>query len=188
MRRPNRVLVRALVLLTVLVIASASAAAQTKSGTGKGFDAITKHLKTRYQARKKSIPFLGLAKFAVRIVKPAGVKSINVSLFEDLRNTDGLPDNELSALMRNALSAEWQPLISVRQRNGDQIYVYAMEDGQDIKLAVLAINQSDAVLARVKIDPKALRKFLDDPRILGISLGDNRQQQALQQNETEKQK
>ncbi|MCA1557291.1 MAG: hypothetical protein LC731_01980 [Acidobacteria bacterium] len=185
MRRP-KILVRVLVMLAIFVVAFSTAAAQ-KSG-GSGFDAIAKHLKTRYQARKKSIPFLGLAKFAVRIVKPAGVKSINVSIFEDLRNTNGLPDTELSGLMRKALSAEWQPLVSVRSKSGDQIYVYAMEDGKDVKLAVLAINQNEAVLARVKIDPKALRKFLDNPNVLGISLGDNQQQQALQKSETEEQK
>jgi hypothetical protein len=181
-RRPERLFIHALILLAILSISSASAPAQQRGG---GFDAIAKHLKTRYQARKKGIPFLGLAKFAIRIVKPAGVKSINVSLFEDLKNTSGLPDGELSGMMRDSLSAEWQPLISIRQRNGDQIYIYATEAGKDIKLAVLAINQTDAVLARVKVEPNALRKFLDNPSILGISLGGNRQAQALQPEQSE---
>lgn len=184
--RRHRPFIHALVLLAILSVAYSNAAAQ-KSG-GNGFDAITKHLKVRYQAKKKSIPFLGLAKFAVRIVKPAGVKSISVSLFEDLKNTGELTDSELSSMMRNALSEEWQPLVSVRQRNGDQVYVYAAEDGKDVKLAVLSINQTDAVLARVKVDPNALRKFLDNPKILGISLGDNSQQQALQSNQSETEK
>jgi hypothetical protein len=186
-RRPARFFIHALILLAILSISSLSAVAQ-KRGSGGGFDAIAKHLKTRYQARKKGIPLLGLAKFAVRIIKPAGVKSINLSLFEDLKNTSGLPDSELSGMMRNSLTNEWRPLISIRQRNGDQIYIYATEAGKDIKLAVLAINQTEAVLARVKIEPDALRKFLDNPSILGISLGGNRQTQALQpeQSETEK--
>ncbi|HEX8748913.1 MAG TPA: hypothetical protein VF717_17190 [Pyrinomonadaceae bacterium] len=184
--RRHRLFIHALVLLTILSLGYSRAEAQ-KSG-GNGFDAITRHLKTRYQARKKSIPFLGLAKFAVRIVKPAGVKSINVSMFEDLKNTGELTDNELSGLMRNALSAEWQPLVSMRQRNGDQVYVYAAEAGKDVKLAVLVINQREAVLARVKVDPNALRRFLDDPKILGISLGDDREQQALQSNQSETEK
>jgi hypothetical protein len=180
MKRPLKIFTHALVLLAILTVAHSHATAQKSGGGGGGFDALVKHLKTRYQARKRGIPLFGLAKFAVRIVKPAGVKSINLSFFEDLKNTGELPDNELSGLMRNALSQEWQPLVSVRQRNGNQVYIYAAEDGKDVKLAVLAINQSEAVLARVKIDPDALRKFLDNPKIMGISLGDNGQQQALQ--------
>ncbi|HYO92719.1 MAG TPA: hypothetical protein VEQ40_13845 [Pyrinomonadaceae bacterium] len=183
--RRHRLFIHALVLLTILSLGYSRAAAQK---SGNGFDAITKHLKMRYQARKKSVPFLGLAKFAVRIVKPAGVKSINLSLFEDLKNTGELTDNELSGLMRDALSPEWQPLVSARQRNGDQVYIYAAEAGKDVKLAVLVINQREAVLARVKVDPQALRRFMDNPKVLGISLGDNRQQQALQPNQSEAEK
>ncbi|HEY0323018.1 MAG TPA: hypothetical protein VGC66_18830 [Pyrinomonadaceae bacterium] len=186
MRRPQRLFIQTLVLLAILVVANSTATAQ-KSGNG-GFDAIAKHLKTRYQARKKSIPFMGLAKFAIRIVKPAGVKSVSVSLFEDLKNTGELLDSELSAVMRNCLSQEWQPLISIRQRNGDQIYVYATEAGKDINLAVLSINQTDAVLARVKVAPNALRKFLDNPNVLGITLGDTRETQALQPKESDAEK
>jgi hypothetical protein len=178
MRKPLKIFACALALLAALSLAHSTASAQ-KKGNG-GFDAIAKHLKTRYQAKKRGIPFMGLAKFAVRIVKPAGVKSFSVSIFEDLKNTGELADRELSAVMRNALSQEWQPLVSIRQRNGDQIYVYAADAGKDVKLAVLSINQREAVLARVKVDPNALRKFLDNPNIMGISLGDDRQQQALQ--------
>jgi hypothetical protein len=174
----QRLFIHALVLLVMLTAVCEHAAAQNR---GNGFDAIAKHLKTRYQAKKKGIPLLGLAKFAVRIIKPAGVKSISLSLFENLKNTGELADRELDGLMRNALSEEWQPLASVRQRNGDQVYIYAAEDGQDVKLAVLAINQTDAVLARVKVDPNALRNFLDNPKILGLSLGAPPQQQTLQQ-------
>lgn len=176
MRSPRKLFLYALILLALFSVGYRRAAAQSN----QGFDAITKHLKTRYRAKKRSIPFFGLAKFAVRIVKPAGVKSISLSLFEDLKNTDELPDNELNGLMRNSLSSEWQPLVSVRQRNGDQVYIYAADAGKDIKLAVLVINQREAALARVRVNPDALRKFMDNPQILGISLGDDRQAEALQ--------
>lgn len=185
--RRHRLFIHALFLLTILLAAGSSAAAQKSKGNG--FDAITRHLKARYQAKKKSIPFFGLAKFGIRIIKPAGVKSINVSLFEGLRNTGQLSDDELSSMMRESLSEEWQPLLSVRHRNGNQIYIYAAEEGKDVKLAVLSINQTDAVLARVKLNPDALRKFLEDPKILGISLRDDAPRpEALQEpaGETEK--
>lgn len=175
--RRRRVLLKALVLVVVLFATCSVASAQKP---GRGFDAIANHLKTRYQAKKKSIPFLGLAKFAVRVIKPAGVKSISVSVFENLQGTGALLDSELNGIMRDALSPEWLPLATFRRKGGDQVYVYAADAGKDIKLAVLSINQSNAVLARIRIDPNALRNFLDNPSIMGISLGDRDEPQALQ--------
>ena len=184
MRRPQRLFINSLILLALLSVCYSTVSAQN----GGGFDAIAKHLKSRYQAKKRSIPFMGLARFAVRIVRPAGVKSFNVSFFEDLKDTNALPDNELNGVMRNCLSTEWQPLVSVRQRNGDQVYIYAAEAGKDIKLTVLVINEREAALASVKVNPDAVRRFIDNPKILGISLADNDESKALQpkQSDTEK--
>src|SRR5918911_5061613 len=134
------------------------------------FDAITKHLKQHYNARRISIPFLGLANFFVRIVRPAGVKSFKVAIFEDLNFAPDKTDTGLGLVMRNALSPEWQPLLRTRSRDGEQVYVYAREAGENIKLMVVTIDRTDVVVARVKLSPKKLSEFLNNPKILGISI------------------
>lgn len=154
-------------IITATLIASVP---QTARADDPEFDAITKHLKLHYNAKRISIPFLGLAKFFVRIVRPAGVKSFKVAIFEDLKFTAGERDTELSAVMRGALDPEWQPLIRTRSRDGEQVYVYAREAGENIKLMVVTIDRTDAVVARVKISPTKLREFLNNPKILGISV------------------
>ena len=156
----------ALVITTVLVTSTP----QTARADDAEFDAITKHLKQRFNARRVSIPFLGLAKFFVRIVRPAGVKSFKVAIFEDLNVGAGQTDAGLGLVMRGALSPEWQPLVRTRSRAGEQVYVYAREAGENIKLMVVTIDRTDAVVARVKLSPKRLREFLDNPKILGISI------------------
>ncbi|MDT4898838.1 MAG: hypothetical protein QOH25_3915 [Acidobacteriota bacterium] len=143
---------------------------QTARADDPEFDAITRHLKLFYNARRISIPFLGLANFFVKIVRPAGVKSFKVAIFEDLNFTGGKTDTGLGAVMRNALSPEWQPLLRVRSRDGEQVYVYGREAGENVKLMVVTIDKSDAVVARVKLSPKRLGEFLNNPKILGISV------------------
>lgn len=136
------------------------------------FDAIAKHLKSQYKAKRRKIPFMGLANFAVKIIRPAGVKSIKVAIFEELDHASAAAtaNNELNLIMRNALSPEWRPLVRVRSRDGGQTYVYATEEGKSVKLMVVNIARDEAVIARVKVNPEKLKDFLENPRILGISL------------------
>jgi hypothetical protein len=153
-----------------VLLALVGAGYSTASAKDREFDAIANHLKSRYRAKRKGIPFMGLARFAVKIVRPAGVKSINVTIFEELQHPGSASQNELQQVMRNALSPEWQPLVRVRARNGEQTCVYATQAGKDIKLMVVVIDRTEAVIVRVKLSPTSLAKWMENPKILGISL------------------
>jgi hypothetical protein len=166
----HRKLFRLTLVACVLTAAMLSLTTQPARADDAEFDAITTHLKQHFNAKRVSIPFLGLANFFVKIVRPAGVKSFKVAIFEDLNCTPGHMDAELGLVMRNALSAEWQPLLRTRSRDGEQVYVYAREAGENIKLMVVTIDHTDAVVARVKVSPKKLSEFLSNPKLLGISV------------------
>ncbi len=172
MTKHRKPLIHTLVALVIMATILFSIP-QTARADDPEFDAITKHLKVRYNAKRISIPFLGLARFFVRVVRPAGVKNFKVAIFEGLNFSEGQTDTGLSLVMRGALSPEWQPLIRTRSRDGEQVYVYAREAGENIKLMVVTIDRTDAVVARVKLSPKRLREFLNDPKILGISVNRN---------------
>jgi hypothetical protein len=133
------------------------------------FDVITKQIKTQYKARRRKIPFMGLARFAVKVIHPAGFKSVKVAIFEELNHAPAAGDNALSLVMRNALPPEWQPLVRLRSRDGEQMYVYAKEEGDSVKLMVVNIDGTDALVARVSVNPEKLRDFLANPKLLGIS-------------------
>ena len=154
------------VAATLITVAAPAARADDPE-----FDAITSQLKSHFNAHRISIPFMGLANFFVRVVRPAGVKSVKVAIFEDLSFAPGQNTaSNFTALMRSALSPEWQPLVRVRSRDGEQLFVYAREAGENIKLMVVTIDNTDAVVARVKLSPKRLAEFLQNPKILGISI------------------
>jgi hypothetical protein len=170
MTQHRRVFSHALVALVITATLIAVAPQAARADDGDGFDAITQHIKLYYHAKRVSIPFLGLANFFVKIVRPAGVKSFKVAIFENLNFTEGKTDTELGLVIRNALSFEWQPLVRVRSGDGERVYVYAREAGENIKLMVVTIDRTDAVVAKVKLSPQRLSEFLNNPKILGISI------------------
>ena len=141
---------------------------------GKEYEAVVKHLKTKYQAKKVKIPMIWLARFAVRMVRPAGVKSFSITTFENLKFTRDTLDVEMQMALKNSFSARWSPIFRVRSRKGEQAYMYAREDGNSVKVMVVTINEDKATVIRAAFSPEKLADFVNDPKIMGISLDDNK--------------
>lgn len=164
-----------------LVLSFAPTAANAKGGEYKQ---IVRHLKTKYRAKKVKIPFMWLARFAVSVVRPAGVKSISVTLFEDLRFSRETLDEEMQAAMRESFDDGWQPILRVRSQTGEQVYMYMRDAGKDaVKISLVTINNEQAAVIRATVNPDKLAEFMDNPKIFGISLDDG-QRQALNNPET----
>ncbi|HNQ14585.1 MAG TPA: hypothetical protein PKM58_03420 [Pyrinomonadaceae bacterium] len=155
-------------VLSLVILAFAPPA----SAKDDGYSSIVRHLKTHYSAKKVGVPFMWLAKLAVKVVKPAGVKSFSVTIFEDLKLRRDTLDAEMQAVMRNSMSAEWSPILRVRTRDREQAYMYMREAGENVRIMLVTIDNDQAVVVRAKLDPDKLAEFLDDPKIFGISLGD----------------
>ncbi len=160
--------VAALVLLTFTFAVPAAQA--NKSGD---VNAIVRHLQTRYQAKKVHIPFMWVARAAVKVVRPAGVKSFNVTLFEDLKFSRDTLDLEMQDAMRRSFSPDWSPIFHVRSREGQQAYMYMREDGQNVKITLVTIDKEQAAIIRATFSPEKLAEFINDPKIFGISLSDD---------------
>ena len=150
-------------LLIVSVLASAPAV------RADDFDTVVKNVRTAGGGKKVRIPFLGLASFATKLVRPAGVKSFKLVVLEDLTMSGDVA--RLGAAVGQSLGPGWRPLLKVRGDHGaEQTHVYVREAGDDIKLIVIAIDGDQATVIRAKISPEALAKFARDPKLLGFSL------------------
>ena len=134
---------------------------------------IVRLLKTKYQAKKVGVPFMSLARFVVAIVRPAGVKSFKVTLFNDLKFSRETLDKEMQESLRGSFGSEWTSILRVRSREGQQAYMYMREDGRDVKITVVTIDKDDAAVIRATFNPDKLVEFMNDPRIFGIKLGDD---------------
>lgn len=153
-----------------LFVLFASIPAQAKPSE---YDSIVRHLKTKYKAKKINIPFMWLARFAVSVSRPAGVKSFSVTLFKDLQFSFSELDKEMQAAMRNSFGPEWISAIRVRTRNGKQVYMYMREERNVVKVALVTIDKQEAAIIRATFSPDRLAEFINNPKILGIDLADD---------------
>lgn len=159
-----------------LVFTFAATPIQAKDG-GDEYGKVVNHLKTKYKAKKVRIPFMWLARFAVGITRPAGVKSFNITLFDKLQFSRATLDAEMNAALKDSLGPEWSPIMRVRSREGDQVYVNMRESGDSIKVMVVTINKEGASIIRARFSPEKLADFINDPKIFGISLNDEAKDQ-----------
>lgn len=143
------------------------------SASGGEYGKIVRHLKTKYKAKKRKIPFLWLARFAVSIARPAGVKSFSVTIFEDLKFSKETLDAEMQTALRSSFGEEWLPILRIRSRTGEQVYMYMRDAGKDsVKISLVTIEKEQAAIIRATVNPDKLAEFMDNPRIFGISLDD----------------
>jgi hypothetical protein len=149
-------------------------------------EAIVRHLKTKYAAKKVSIPFMWLARAAVKVVRPAGVKSFNITIFEDLKFSKETLDKEMRVAMRSSFGPEWSSVFNIRSQDGEQVYMYMKEDGKNIKIALVTIDREEAAVIRATFSPEKLADFINDPKIFGISLSDNDPTRSMQKNDPQK--
>ena len=161
-----RFLTRALLLLSLLYLLPATAVAK-----GGDFDAVVRNVKVTCGGKRVRIPFLGLAGFATRLVRPAGVKSFKLAVFEDLERSGAVA--QLAPAVGRSLGPEWRPLVRVRsRRDGAQTLVYVCDAGKNLKLMIVTVDGDQATVIRAKVNPEALAKFARDPKLLGIALSD----------------
>lgn len=158
-----------------LLLFTFGVATQAEAKSGSEYKSIVGHLRTKYRAKKVKIPMMWLARFAVRVVRPAGVKSFSVTMFEDLQFSRESLDREMQGAMRNSLGAQWNPILRVRSREGQQVYMYMREAGDSVKLMLVTIDKNQAAVIRAKFSPERLAEFINDPKIFGVSLNDNEQ-------------
>jgi len=151
-----------------------SLAAGSASAGDNSFSSIVRHIKSNYRARQQG--FFGammLARFAVKIVRPAGVKNFKMAYLKNLDFSDQPGRTEFQAAARNVISSEWQPLVQYNSIKQNQYtHVYYTQEKDHVKLLVVTLQKDEAIIVQTKFSPDKLSKFIDDPRIMGISLKD----------------
>ncbi len=161
-----------LITASALLLLTFAFTAQQAYAKPSEYDKIVRHLKSKYQAKKVSLGFVWLARAAVKLIRPAGVKSFNVTLFKDLKFSRDTLDLEMQNALKNSFTADWNSVFRVSSRDGQQAYMYIREDGSNVKITLVTIDKENAAVVRATFSPEKLADFINNPRIFGISLSD----------------
>lgn len=167
MQNKKRLITATALLLLTFVFAAPQTFAKPSE-----YDKIVSHLKTKYRAKKVSLGFVWLARMAVKVARPAGVKSFNITLFKDLKFSQQTLDGEMQDALKSSFSQDWSPVFRVRSRAGQQAYMYMREEGGNVKITLVTIDTENAAVIRATFSPDKLAEFMNNPRIFGISLSD----------------
>lgn len=143
----------------------------------KSYSEVIKHIKTNYRGKKQS--FFGMmliARFAVKMIKPAGVKNFKVTMLRELDYSGGpAPESrDFRGFIRSKIDPGWMPLVEYSAPHEKQwTYVYSLQEKDDLKLLVVTVQKQDAFVLQAKFSPAKLVEFMNDPKIMGISLKDD---------------
>lgn len=172
---------RSKVFVTVmmfLLVGFSAFAVSAKTNKRKEYDAIVYHLKSQYHAKKVNLFVMWAARAVVSIAHPAGVKSFSLTVFNHLRFAPDKVDDEMQSAMRNSFGPEWSSIFHVRSRDGQQAYMYMRDAGENVKVVLVTIDKENAAVIRATFSPDKLAEFINNPKIFGISLNDEKPAEA----------
>jgi plasmid stabilization system protein ParE len=156
--RGDRLISAGALLVLLLLVAATPVAASDKE-----FDAVVRHIEATYKTKRVRIPFMGLARFVVKVAKPEGVKSFKLATFERLATPEPGAAARLGQVLRGSLEPAWRPLVRVRSgRDREQTHVYFREEGRDVKVMVVTVEPEEATVVRVKMGRDALARWMRD--------------------------
>jgi hypothetical protein len=175
---------RIAIMVLVLTLFAGVAKADDKS-----YSQVIKQIKSSYRAKEQGFfGFMMLARFAVKIIKPAGVKNFKFTMLRELDFSEAPPPEckEFSGFISSKIDPEWIPLVEYRSPREQQwTYVYTRQEKDDLKLLIVTVQKKDAFVLQAKFNPAKLAEFMNNPTIMGISLKDDKKQKQVTFNPTE---
>ncbi len=144
--------------------------ALTLAGTAPaqdGFDGIVRSLESEYGAQRMRNPLFGFAKFIVNVSRPHGVAGFDFALFEDLRLRPAARQHFFDTVSRGA-GYNWKPMVRVRSlHDGEEKAIFAQGLRRRMQLLVATYEPGEAIVVRLKLDPRTFSDWLDDPARMG---------------------
>lgn len=150
---------------SLLVAASLMLSCAVLQGAEHGFDAIVRAVSGQLHTRPTHIPLFGLVNFATFVAHPAGVKHVNLAVFENLDLDDHAARDLAGAIQ--SVDDGWRPFVRV-VGHAETVLVYMTQDRSDCKLLVAAIETGEITIVELKLNPEALQAWLREPEASAV--------------------
>lgn len=151
------------VLLLSLALTAALFVTPQPAFAKDDFGKIVHHIESNYQTHRRYRWVMGLAGFTVKFWHVAGVKNFKGAIFEDCNFAGSGTDTRFDEVVRAAMDSGWQPMVqSYDRRSNERTYIYAQNLGKDMKLLVVNLEPTEAVVIQVKVNPDKLTDFVNE--------------------------
>ena len=128
------------------------------------FNAVARAIDSQRGVSRVWIPFLGLARVAVWVARPEGVRDFQLVTFEGTKNVDG---RAMQRLVQSKIGPGYTPLVQTWSRKkGEWSFIYAKPTGgKFMELVVIAHDGDETVLVRVDVNADVVaREINKEPR------------------------
>jgi hypothetical protein len=149
---------------TALVVAGLILAGGPSQARADDFAKIVHSIETNYHVHRNHRWVMAFAGVVVKVGGGfEGVKGFKGALFEDQHLLASNPDCTLDEVVQSAGEHGWQPIVkSYSRRHNEHNYIYARQEGKDLKLLIVSVEPDEAVVVQVKINPDKFVKFVDE--------------------------
>ena len=164
-------------LLFFLAIIVAGFSHSAAFADDNSFSSVVKHIESQYNGKRQgTYGGVTFGRFLVKLIKPAGVKNFKLVYFKTVEFPDGSSKRGMNfhTAVRSRINKEWTPLVQYSSPAERQwTYVYAHFLTKDVKVLVVALQKEQAFIIQTKFSPEKLIEFMNNPKIMGISLKGN---------------
>jgi hypothetical protein len=118
--------------------------------------------------------------------RPSGVHGLKLAVFEGFHSADDTED--VRRVVEGSLGPDWHPFVRVRSKgkdNGETTLIYTNPSGNRMRMMIVNLEPSEAVVVKMDLSDNAIEKWLKEP---GEEADGHRHPQAVKDEDKDKEK
>lgn len=155
-------MLRELALLIPLVLAIAMGA-HSPVMADSSFERLARSLEQKLDLQREQIPAKWLMNTVLFVARPAGVKQMDIAVFEDFDGRDERTAVQFLETVRENVDQSWKPWVRTwSRRDGEHTTIFVRPAGNNWELLVATAEPGEATLLRMKVNAQRMAEYVRD--------------------------